>query len=81
MNNLAGRSGRIGLIMTSFKPSVGCSISPRRAPEPGHCWQILQLMPVGIGLRWFGRQEDEGVEVSLPWRFQNRKSLLTLFIL
>ena len=76
-NNPAGRSGRIGLIMTSFEPSVRCSTPLSRAPVSGDCWKILQLMPASIGLRWFGRPEDLGVEIWLPWRFASRRSFLS----
>ena len=79
MNRFVGRAGRLGLIMTSFEPAVRCSNPPGRAPEPDQCWEILQLMPATIGLRWFGRQDEVGVEVSLPWQFANRRPLFFLF--
>ena len=62
-----GRHGRLGLIMTSYEPSVRCFEAPGEGPISEECYQILGIMPARKNRQIFGSAGAPGVTVGLPY--------------
>lgn len=76
VTGIPGRRRRLGLIMTSYEPSVRCSNRPRpevhdRAPED--CDEILLDMPATKNFEHFGTSIDPYQGIRLPVEFMNGK--------
>ena len=65
-HHILGRQGHLGLIMTSFEPSIRCSWPISESQRPENCEEILMSMPAGFGFQRFGRDLPPGTGVQLP---------------
>ena len=71
-----GRRRRLGLIMTSYEPSVRCSNGPRPGEHdhaPEDCDEILLEMPATKNFEHFGTSIDPHQGVRLPYDLMNGK--------
>ena len=64
----SGRQGRLGLIMTSYMPSVRCFNPPGGREGPDDCLEILLSMPAMKGYHVFGEGDSE---IDLPLELHN----------
>ncbi|KAL8831103.1 MAG: hypothetical protein Q9191_001052 [Dirinaria sp. TL-2023a] len=64
-----GRYRRLGLIMTSYQPTVRCDAAV--GPAPTDCLDILMDMPATTTAQVFGRAGEAGVQVQLPYQLRN----------
>ncbi|KAL6713734.1 hypothetical protein ACLMJK_008226 [Lecanora helva] len=63
-----GASGRLGLIMTSYAPTVTCGEAESFFPRDS-CHDIISLMPATKELDAFGRVGQRWVEIEIPNTF------------
>ena len=75
-----GRHGNLGLIMTSFKPSIRCMNPPGRGRAPEDCYEIVNKMLAGKEYLSFGRAGTPGVQIALPLQMANEDRTCTATI-
>ena len=71
-----GQRRRLGLIMTSYQPSVRCSNIPRPDEHdyaPEDCDEILLEMPATKNFEHFGTNIDPHQGIRLPFELMNGK--------
>lgn len=61
------RAQGLGLIMTSYLPSVRCSGAT--GPPLDSCYSIISLMPASMDQQLFSRSEAAHVDVVIPDSF------------
>lgn len=70
-HHILGHHGRLGLIMTSYEPSVRCSWPIGESQRPENCDEILMSMPADLSFQRFGRYLPPGTGVTLPLEVAN----------
>ena len=69
----SGRQGRLGLIMTSYNPSVRCFEPPGGREGPEDCHDILSFMPATKGYQRFGEGDSD---IRLPLELHNGERMI-----
>ena len=68
---ILGHHSRLGLIMTSYEPSIRCSWPIGESQRPENCDEILMSMPADLSFQRFGRHLPAGAGVPLPLDIAN----------